>query len=138
MSTATKPYITYRWERDEAIREIRAALRRRSGKAWSVTGGHGTAWGWITIQALPARRTWGYRLKEGALNDWPESWEGYDTGQPGRSMTSADRKELAGLLGLEDVHEQGVGISSSNDDYQEHIDRANGRVPSVIAKPYWD
>lgn len=125
------------WERDEAIREIRAALRRRSGKAWSVTGGRGTAWGWITIEAPPARRTWGHRLRESALNDWPESYEGYDTGEPGRSMTPDDQKELAGLLGLESVH-GGVGISASNDDYQEHVDRANGRVPSVIAKPYWD
>src|SRR5919106_1076456 len=55
------PETTYRQEpqmtdRDEAIRQIRAALRRRSGRAWSVTGGRGTAWGWITITAPRARR----------------------------------------------------------------------------------
>lgn len=44
--------------RDEAIREIKRALEKRSGKRWSVTGGRGTAWGWITIDAPPARRTW--------------------------------------------------------------------------------
>jgi hypothetical protein len=45
-------------DRDEAIKRIRAALKRRSGKAWSVTGDRGTAWGWIKIDAPPARRTW--------------------------------------------------------------------------------
>ncbi len=44
-------------DRDEAIARIRTALKRRSGKAWSVTGGRGTAWGWITVEAPPARRT---------------------------------------------------------------------------------
>ncbi len=34
-------------DRDEAIKRIRAALKRRSGKLWSVTGGRGTSWGWI-------------------------------------------------------------------------------------------
>lgn len=126
------------WTRSEAIAEIRAALKRRSGKPWSVTGGHGTAWGWITIDAPPARRTWRHRLKADATNAWHESYEGYDSGKPGGSMTPDDKAELAKLLGLESVHCQGVHISASNDDYQEHIDRANGRVPSVIAVPYWD
>jgi hypothetical protein len=35
-------------DRNETIKTIRTALRRRSGKAWSVTGGRGTGWGWIT------------------------------------------------------------------------------------------
>jgi hypothetical protein len=45
-------------DRDEAIKRIRAALKKRSGKQWSVTGGRGTAWGWIEIDAPPKRRTW--------------------------------------------------------------------------------
>lgn len=45
-------------DRDTAIAEIRAALKRRSGKAWSVKGGRGTAYGWIEIDAPPRRRTW--------------------------------------------------------------------------------
>jgi hypothetical protein len=45
-------------DRDEAIKRIKAALKRRSGKAWSVTGGKGTAWGWIEIDATPKNRTW--------------------------------------------------------------------------------
>lgn len=45
-------------DRDEAIKRIKAALKRRSGKPWSVTGGRGTAWGWIKIDAPPKRCTW--------------------------------------------------------------------------------
>lgn len=44
--------------RDETIKAIKAALKKRSGKDWSVTGGRGTAWGWIAITAPPKRRTW--------------------------------------------------------------------------------
>jgi hypothetical protein len=44
--------------RDATIKRIRAALKKRSGKSWSVTGGRGTAYGWIEIDAPPRRRTW--------------------------------------------------------------------------------
>lgn len=125
--------------RDETIKRIRTALKRRSGKQWSVTGGKGTAWGWITIEAPPARRTWGHRLKAGAISDRPEDYEGYDTGQPGRCNTPQDRAELGQLMGFDGpVHDQGISIASSSDYYQEHIDRAEGRTPSVIGKQYWD
>lgn len=43
-------------DRDEAITKIRTALKARSNKRWSVRGGTGTAWGWITIIAPPSRR----------------------------------------------------------------------------------
>ena len=39
-------------DRDEAIKAIRTALKRRTGKTWSVKGGRGTAWGWLTITCL--------------------------------------------------------------------------------------
>lgn len=43
-------------DRNETIARIRAALKRRSGRPWSVTGGRGTARGWITLPApRPAR-----------------------------------------------------------------------------------
>jgi hypothetical protein len=45
-------------DRAEAIKKIKTALQKRSGKTWSVTGGKGTAYGWLTIDAPPARRTW--------------------------------------------------------------------------------
>lgn len=43
-------------DRDEAIKRIRAALKRKTGKSWSVSGGRGTAWAWIRVQAPPRRR----------------------------------------------------------------------------------
>ncbi len=49
---------TYDTDRDATIRRIKTALKKRSGKTWSVTGGKGTAYGWISIDAPPARRTW--------------------------------------------------------------------------------
>lgn len=48
-------------DRNEAIDRIRKGLRRRSGKAWTVRGGRGTAWGWIRVEAPPRRRTWRFR-----------------------------------------------------------------------------
>lgn len=78
-----KPYE----DRNETIKIIRDALKRRSGKPWSVTGGRGTAWGWIRIDAPPARRTFKHREKEtvpiNALN-WSDRFEEYDSGEPGK------------------------------------------------------
>lgn len=54
-------------------------------------------------------------------------------------MPWVDRVELAALLGMErPVHQQGVTIPSSGKYYQEYIDRAEGRSPSVLGVPYWD
>lgn len=125
-------------DRNETIQRIKTALRQRSGKAWSVTGGRGTAYGWITIDARPQFRTWGHRLKAGAVTDRPEDYEEYDTGIPGRMSSPEDRAELARLLGLDSVHHQGVSIASSSEHYWEYIDRAEGRPPTKIAQPYWD
>lgn len=101
-------------DRNAVIERIRVALRSRSGKAWSVTGGRGTAWGWIKIDAPPARCTWRYRLKADAL-DYPENYEEYDAGQRNGHMSPTERKELAGLLGLDLAHFQGVSIPAGND-----------------------
>ncbi len=127
-------------DRDDTIRRIRSALQRRSGKSWSVTGGRGTAWGWITIDAPPARRTWGNRLKPDASPaQLPEDYEEYDTGELGRYSSPVDRDELGKLLGLDGpAHCQGVSIAASSDYYREYIDRAEGRTPAKVAQPYWD
>lgn len=102
-------------DRNDAIKRIKDALQRRSGKSWSVTGGKGTAWGWITIDAPPKRRAFG------------------------GNMSPVEQQELADLLGLDKpVHSQGVSIPASSGHYQEYIDRAEGRTPSVIGQPYWD
>lgn len=116
--------------RDEAIARIKSALKRRSGKTWSVTGGRGTAWGWINIDVPPRERCY-HTLGPGAesKSDSPNSGH----------MSIAARKELADLLGFDrPVHQQGVSIAASSDYYQEYIDRAEGKAPSKIAQPYWD
>jgi hypothetical protein len=128
-------------DRDATILAIRTALKLRSGKAWSVKGGRGTAWGWIQIDAMPSQQTWAYRPRPGQGECPPpgdEHWEEYDTGKAGGHMSPADRDRLAELLGLDSVHFQGVSIPASHEYRREYIDRAEGRAPSVIAEPYWD
>jgi hypothetical protein len=93
--------------RDEAAKAIRVSLRFRSGRAWSVTVGRGTVWGWLTITAPPSRR------EEG-----------------GSTMRVEDRAELARLLGLgEMVHAQGVMVCP--EERSEYVDRARGDAPRV-------
>ena len=101
-------------DRDETIRAIRSALRQRTGRSWSVTGGRGTAWGWIRISAPPARRV------------------GYDY------ISDDDRATLGAALGLDRVHQQGVSIPAGHDYRTEYVDRAEGRTPSRYGVPYWD
>ena len=129
-------------DRNETIKRIKTALQRRSGKQWSVTGGRGTAWGWITIDAPPARRTWSHRLKAGSVTDRPEDYEEYDKAEPDNLTSPTERAELCTLLGFENdgrhVSSQGVSIPSSNDHYGEYIERAEGRTPAKIAQAYWD
>ena len=126
-------------DRDETIKAIRTALKRRSGKQWSVTGGRGTAWGWIGICAPPARCTWSHRLKAGEVSDRPENYEEYNTGEPGHMMGPDDRAELGELLGFgKPCHCQGETVADSSDHYREFIDRAEGRPPAKIAQAYWD
>lgn len=96
-------------DRNTTIACIRAGLKARSGKAWSVKGGTGTAYGWIRI-GVTARQA----------QDRPD-WAA----------------ELGRLLGKA-VHHQGESVPSSNAYYQEYVDRAEGRTPSVIGSPYWD
>jgi len=100
-------------DRNDTIAAIKAALKARSRKTWSVTGGRGTAWGWIRIIAPPARR-----------------------GEFG-SMTDADIAELSALFG-ETVHHQGISIPASSAHRREYLERAIGQTPTDIAQPYWD
>ncbi len=101
-------------DRDEAIKEIRRALKQRSGKSWSVTGGRGTGWGWITVHAPPSRRGQGY-------------------------MSDADREELGRLLGKDSpVHHQGETIPASSNYRREYVALARGETPETVGSPYWD
>ena len=100
--------------RDETIKRIKAGLRARTGREWSVTGGRGTGWGWIRINAMPkAQDEYG-------------------------SMTEADRDILREALGLDSLSLQGASIAAANDYYAEYVDRAEGRVPAALGQRYWD
>lgn len=126
--------------RDETILRIRRALRQRTGKSWSVTGGRGTAWGWIKIDAMPMDKLAVYKLKAGHQDNSTEDWEEVVSpdNQGKGHMTPSDREVLAEALGLESVHFQGVSIAASSAHYLEYIDRAEGRTPSVKGEQYWD
>lgn len=125
--------------RTEVTKRIKLALKRRSGKDWSVTGGRGTASGWLNIAAPDNRCTSHSRLKAGAVTDRPEDYESVDTGEPGGYMTHADCQLLADLLGLaRPVHFQGESIPGSGAYWNEYIDRAEGRTPTKCGEPYWD
>lgn len=101
---------------DETIKAIRKSLRSRSSKSWSVTGGRGTAWGWISIKSPPARST-----------------DEYGT------MTDEESEELRVLLGLDRIGStKGVNIPDSDKYYQEYLDRAAGQKPGTLGTQYWD
>ena len=126
--------------RDEAIKRIRAGLKARRANGdptWSVTGGKGTAWGWITIDAPPSARTYRHVLDPGS----PDRYEFYrevDSHKAHGHASPALRARLAELLGLPVIHQQGVSIPASNDYYQEYVARAEGRTPERLGTPYWD
>lgn len=115
-------------DRNETIKTIKTALKRRSGKSWSVTGGRGTAYGWIRISAPPTRTIYD---REGNILPENKRQFGY--------MSPTEREELGQLLGMnKPVHLQGENIPSSNAYYQEYIDRAEGREPTKRGETYWD
>lgn len=99
-------------DRNEAIAKIKAGLKARTKTRFSVTGGRGTAYGWIFIDAIPTREKAG--------------------------MGDKDRAELATLLGLASVHPQGVSIPAGSDYRDEYVARAEGRTPERFGEPYWD
>lgn len=119
-------------DRDAAIAEIRRALKARSGKAWSVKGNHGTAWGWIDISAPPKRRVCRDNVESG-----PCPCGKADCGQ--WYMTDADRRELGQLLGLgKDAHYQGVSVAAGSDYRIEYVQRARGEAVTTWGRQYWD
>jgi hypothetical protein len=102
--------------RDDAIKALRRILKARSGKEWRITGGRGTAYGWITINAPKSR----------AADEYG-------------GLTPADRAELAKLLDNDrPTHPQGESIPAGHDYRREYLDRAAGHRARVIGQQYWD
>lgn len=143
--------------RDRAITAIRRALKARSGKDWSVTGGRGTSWGWIRISVPPKQLgcdqacRWDKNYCTDCGRDlYANTWRS-DVGPQDEClkhvctdrcyrayMTPSQRAELAALLGKEKVHAQGESIPSSSAYYREYVSRAAGLDPAVCGTPYWD
>lgn len=113
-------------DRDEAIRRIKSALKARSGKSWSVTGGRGTGWGWIKIDTMPARKRF--------------DWDGQPTDSEFGYMSKDERVELATLLGLDPARmsPQGESVPASSAYREEYVARAEGRTPERFGTQYWD
>jgi hypothetical protein len=126
-------------DRNEAIKRIRIALKKRTGKSWSVTGGRGTAWGWITVQAPPKRRvdheqssTW-----DRTQPDKPLFTEiGPPPGENGLYTSLEDCEELAEIFSLDKphIHMQSLSISPDNNEYYVYL-AENGRKPEPTPPP---
>lgn len=124
-------------DRDTAIAEIKKALKQRTGRSWSVTGGKGTAWGWITINAQPKDRVWEH-VKLPVAGPNGEEWEEKATAGEYGHMGPELREELRKALNLERVHYQGEMIAPSNKHRLEYVARARGETPTVRGEIYWD
>jgi hypothetical protein len=99
--------------RDTVIKGLRAALKARTGLTWSVTGGRGTAWGWIRVSAPPKRM------------------EGY-------LMSQEDQEILSGAMDLGTYSlRQGYSIADQSDARLDVLQRANGLAPSGWTRG-WD
>lgn len=140
--------------RNETIKAIKNGLQARSSKTWSVTGGRGTAYGWLTISAPPKRlgcaqeHRLNFSTNEclecgGTANYTGQPWTPCPAHECGEKcyrgyITPEDRAELAELLGLASVSAQGVNVPASSAYYHEYIARAAGLTPLKLGTPYWD
>lgn len=130
-------------DRDDAIKLIREALKKRSGKAWSVKGDRGTAWGWINISAPPKRRVaHDYNPdfhRDDPVPDVPAYFENTEDRERAWYMSEDDCIELGELLNLgRPAHCQGVSIPAASDYRRFYVAAARGLVPTDSPTPYWD
>ena len=106
-------------ERSEAVKRIKAALKEKTGKTWSVHGGRGTAWGWLTVEA-PKKRRVSHRANPNYVShqetpDEPWCFEYIDEQGENWYTSLAEREELAKAFGLDKpVHHKGLSISPDN------------------------
>jgi hypothetical protein len=112
--------------RSEVVKRIKAALKRKTGKSWSVHGGRGTGWGWIRVEAPASRRV--------SCEDNPECKDPFNAPFEERVIeyrrdgenhftSRADCTELARAFGLDrPCHWQGLQISP--DDWERYVEMA--------------
>lgn len=122
-------------DRNDTTKTIKQALKNRSGKDWSVTGGRGTGWGWLRIEAPKARRVRHLPNPE-YVNPWetPDTPAWFEEPAVGAEaefgyMSREDCQELADLLGFDrPVHHQGHSISP--DEWEFIVERALNDKPA--------
>ena len=102
-------------DRNEATKRLRRALRALTGKSWSVRGGKGTGYGWISVDTPKSRRT---HTAEGEVA--PEGTSDYS-----RHMSPAERRELGALLGAPQRFEDGELVAVAH--HQGHSIRPRDR-----------
>lgn len=97
--------------RTETIDRIRVALKRRTGRAWSVRGGRGTGYSWIEIAAPSSRR-----------------------GEFGR-ISEEDAAELSRIFDLPASYFRHGGYSFPFNEREYMIARAEGLNVEDLARP---
>jgi hypothetical protein len=103
-------------DRTAVCAAIKRHLKARTGITFSVTGGRGTAWGWLYIAAT----------KQRAADQW------------GR-LTPSDAKVLADALGLRDEYVgDSVSIPAGSDWWTEYLQRAETGACTVRGERRWD
>lgn len=116
--------------RKETIRRIRAALKRKTGKSWTVRGGRGTGWGWIRVESPPRRRvcheTVGDPRDPDFLNKpYEERFREVAPalGKTAYSTPLAEAREIAAAFG--DGHKRRVGdqgMTISPDEWEVYVE----------------
>ena len=110
-----------------------------------MTGGRSTAWGWLTIDAPPRRRTW----QHDGVCDFPDeprmqllppehrtAWKNDPSKKYGYT-SQQERCELAALLDLRPpVHCQGVSVPP--DSWEVYARKAEGEVGLHEPEHHWD
>ena len=100
-------------DRNTTITALRKVLKRRTGRTWSVTGGRGSSWGWITVNSPPARR------------------DGY-------SITDEDGTLLMAAFGMEHHRPGTLTIPAGTAHRRVYLQRAHGVPRTFTAEQYWD
>lgn len=99
-------------ERNDTNKLLRRILKLRTGLTWSVSGGRGTAFGWISIEVPRARRV----DSKGALTQDPHGY-----------LAPADRALIARVLGRSrPVHFQGFGVRAGTSERRRLLRAAAG------------
>jgi hypothetical protein len=131
-------------DRSEVTKHIKKYLRERTGRDWSVTGGRGTAWGWLRIEAPKKRRVChdenpAYEpfapVGDPAREELPWIEREPREGEVGYYTPQEDRLILAEALGIGLNQASCQGVSISPDSWDFYLDRAENGPPLPEPEP---